>query len=402
MKKYDVAIIGGGAAGLMAAIWASKNGKSVILLEKNETLGRKILATGNGRCNLTNRYAEANNYHGANKEFIENVLDKFTPGETIKFFESLGVILKEEDRGRIFPRTNEAQTIVSALTHEIANFDITVLTNTNVRGFKKNDLWKINLQNKGSIEAKRIIVSCGGQSAPQLGTSGDGYYWLEKLGHTIIPARAALTPIETETDSIKDVQGLRIEGQATIMAGNKIVAQKDGDILFTHFGLSGPAIMALAREINPQENLKISIDLFPETNINDLDQKVKLIFDQNGAKSLKNSLSGIVPSSFALAVLKKLNLNETKKTAEISKQDRLNIVNNFKNFQLDLKGLRSFKESQVTAGGVSANEVNPQTMQSKIIPGLFFAGEILDVDGDSGGFNLQWAWSTGFIAGNNV
>lgn len=402
MNKFHLAIIGGGAAGSMAAISAASKNKSVILLERNDKIGKKILATGNGRCNLTNINAAADRYHGASPEFINSVLRKFDQRKTMSFFESLGIILKEEDNGRIFPRNNQASTIRDTLEYEIKRKNVCIKTNSLVRKIEKNIDWQILLENGQEIRAEKLIITTGGKAACQFGSSGDGYYWAEKLGHKINTTYPALVPIETEEKWVKDVQGTKVEGKVSVSLSNKIIGHKQEDILFTHFGLSGPAVMAQARLMAAKigsDSLKIHLDLFPEISNKDLNEKIKKIFETSGAKFVKNCLGGAIPVNLAVVILRNISINPEKKVATISKVDREKIVVNLKNIELTPKKLLSFKEAQVTSGGVCADEINPETMESKIVPGLYFAGEIIDVDGDSGGFNLQWAWSSGHLAG---
>jgi len=409
---YDIAVIGGGAAGLMSAVIASQSKKSVILIEKNIDLGRKILATGNGRCNLTNRLTNVSRYHGGNTTFIESVLKQFDQFKTIRFFEDLGLVLKEENLGRIFPRTDEAKSVVDALAYELKKNNVEISFNNQVRKLEilklakgETSLFKITLENSTQIQAKNVILTVGGQASPQFGSTGDAYFWLKNFGHTITPLYPALTPIETIETWPKEIQGLKIEGKVTATVDSKVVNEKNGDLLFTHFGISGPAAMAQAAAIGPYLNksdIKIHIDLFPDQSVSDVDEIIKKIIDSNGAKQIKNTLFGLIPSRLAPIILTNLNIDPDKKSAEISKNNRLEIAKTLKNITLTVSNTRSFKEAQVTHGGVNLDEVNSETMESKIITGLYLAGEILDVDGDSGGFNLQWAWSSGHLAGTNA
>lgn len=402
MKKNDLAIIGAGPAGIMAAITASKNNQSVVLIDRNQVIGRKILATGNGRCNITNRLANPLNYHGADFLFIQKVLKNFDQFDTISFFENLGLVLKEEDSGRMFPRTNQATTVVDALEHELVSLGVSVKLNSLVRSIKNNGQWEIFLENKETIMADKLILALGGQAACHLGSSGDGYYWAKNLGHTIVPIYPALVPIETIETWPREVQGLKVEAKVTGLIDGEIIREKEGDVLFTHFGLSGPAAMAEAGAVGQavgNKKAKIILDLFPDKSIQELDDLLKKSLDVNGAKQIKNTLAGFIPLNLCIVIMNNLDINPDKKTAEITKEERQKIIQALKRLTLNVKSLRPFKEAQVTSGGISTEEIDPETMESKIIKGLYFAGEIMDVDGDSGGFNLQWAWSTGYTAG---
>lgn len=404
MNKFDIAIIGAGAAGSMAAIQASQNRKQVILIERNDKIGKKILATGNGRCNLTNINTNPAKYHGADFDFISSILNQFNAQKTMEFFENLGIILKEENNGRIFPRNNQASTVVDGLEYELKRKKIVIKTNSLVRSIKKEDIWKIKLDSGNEIHARKLIITTGGKASHHLGSSGDGYFWVEKLGHKIVPTYPALTPIEIKEIWIQKAQGIKIEGKVAAKIDDKIVCEKTGDILFTHFGISGPAVMAQARVVAPNlgKNIKICIDLFPDITKNQLDKKIQKIFEANGAKSPKNCLAGIIADNLSAIIIDNLGFGAIKKSAEFSKLNRLKIVGALKNIVLTPTNVRPFKEAQVTSGGIDSREIDPATMQSKIIADLYFAGEIIDVDGDSGGFNLQWAWSSGYLAGKSA
>lgn len=400
-NNFDVAIIGGGPAGIMSAIITSEK-HSVILIEKNEFVGRKILATGNGRCNLTNCDIKIDRYHGGDLDFIKKVLANFNQFDTMKFFENLGVVLKEEDNGRIFPRTNQAQTIVDALTDELIENKVNIKTNSAVKNvIKTDDIFKVILQNGDIFNSKKLILSTGGKASAHLGSSGDGYFWVENMGHTTTPTSPALVPIETVETWPAEISGLKVEGKSTVTVEGVVISEKSGDILFTHFGVSAPAIMYHATHIGPHlgKNIKIHLDLFPDLDIKALDNKLTQLFAVSGKKAIKNTLSGIIPSNLAPVILNLLDIKQDKKTAEVSKEDRLIIATILKDLILTVKQLRPFKEAQVTRGGITLTEIDANSLQSKIVPGLYFAGEILDCNGDSGGFNLQWAWSSGHLAG---
>jgi len=405
MKIFDIAIVGAGPAGIMAAITAAKKGKRVILLEKNNIIGRKILATGNGRCNLTNKNIDVARYHGANPEFIKQILSVFDQYKVMEYFESLGVILKEEDNGRVFPRTNQATSIVEALNYELKHLRVTIETNALVKKIKYKKNWIVaGIRPAGDfqIEAKNLIITTGGKATFQFGSSGDGLFWSEKFGHTIISPQPALVPLETVETWPKNIQGLRIEGMAEVIADGITISKSYGDILFTHFGLSGPAIMKQSRNVSlllPTKKVVMRIDTIPEETEKNLDKKIEIILNLNGAKSVKNALSGFIPAELINIILVNLLIDSEKKSSRVSKLERTAIIKGLKNVILTISKTRSFKEAQVTAGGVAAEEIDTKTLESKKVPHLFFAGEIIDVDGDSGGFNLQWAWSSGYLAG---
>lgn len=408
IKIYNIAIVGGGASGMMAGLIASQNTDSIILIEKNPELGRKILATGNGRCNLTNKNTNKSYYHGGDSDFIEKVLNQFDQSKTMRFFEDLGLFLKEENLGRIFPRSDEASSVVEALRYELQKNHVEMVLGNQVRKLAQEGethLFEILLQNNHKIYAKKLILTTGGQSAAHLGTTGDAYFWLKSLGHSITPLYPALTPLETAEIWPKELQGLKIEAKVTTTIDNKPIFKKTGDLLFTHFGVSGPAAMAQAGSFSPflgKNEIKIHLDLFPNEDAKQIDQILQNFINGNGAKQIKNTLSGLIPSRLAPVLLSNLNINPDKKSAEVSKSDRISLSHYLKDIDLTITNTKSFKEAQVTHGGVNLDEVNATTLESKIVPNLYLAGEVLDVDGDSGGFNLQWAWSSGHLAGKSI
>lgn len=402
MTKYDIAIIGAGPAGIMAAIIAKRNGANVVLIEKNESIGRKILATGNGRCNITNRNTKTENYHGSTSVFVGSILSAFDQNKTINFFEDLGLVLKEEDRGRMFPRTNQAKTVVDILSHELERLRIPVLLNSEVRQIDKKSNWDIRLLDGLIVESDKLILTTGGRASHQLGSTGDGHYWVKKLGIQVGDIYAALVPMETRESWVRRVQGLKAEAEASFYIDGKLVSKRSGDLIFTHYGISGPAVMSQARFVAPDAGAKqveVKLDFVSEKSNSELDQLIAKIFNSTGHKSVKNSLLGMIPSNLIPIVLEHAQIDPAKKAAEISKAQRGEIVKNLKSLTLNIAKLRPLKEAQVTRGGIITDKIDSKTLESKTVKNLFFAGEILDVDGDSGGFNLQWAWSSGYVAG---
>lgn len=406
MNIYDIVIIGAGPSGIMAAISAAESGRSILLIEKNEKIGKKLLATGNGRCNLTNINVSNKNYSSDDLNFVESVISQLDQNKTIDFFESLGVMLKVEDKGRVFPRTNQASTILHVLSDQLNRKNITLLTGKTVLNVTNKDQgWEVKLNDK-IVCGKKLLITTGGKAAHYLGSSGDGLFWAERIGHKISPIHAALVPINILEKWPKDVMGLKVNGKARIVNQNKILLEKSGDILFTHFGLSGPAIMGLSSSISKliAKGLKpkISLDLFPEKTEKSLDELIKKVLNVSGAKQLKNALLGVLPHNLIGQIIKIAEIPGEQKSAEITRSDREKLITTLKNIEFTPVSTRPLKEAQVTAGGISTAEVNKRTLESKICPTLFFAGEILDVDGDSGGYNLQWAWSSGYVAGKGM
>lgn len=403
--QYDVAVIGAGPAGIMAAIFAARGGARVVLLEKNDQTGRKILATGNGRCNLTNKNIELSRYHGQDVGFTRPIFSSFDQVGTMKFFEDMGVVLKEEDRGRIFPRTNQATTVTEALSHELQELGVEIKLGFTVKSIQHNSDWTITNDAGAQIFARNLILTTGGKAAHQFGSSGDGLFWAKNLGHTIVPIHAALAPIEVSEPWVSELMGIKLTAKVQLLANDELITRREGDIIFTHFGISGPAVMGLAREVDPiieaKQVVQISIDLLPDITSEKLDSMIVDQIAANSKKLVSSIIAGFVPKNLVPRILSFSGIMIDTKAAEISKASRRNIIGTLKDFRLTVTKVRPLKEAQVTAGGVSTAEVDA-TLQSKIVPTLYFAGEILDIDGDSGGFNLQWAWSSGAVAGQGA
>lgn len=392
MSKHDLAIIGAGPAGITAAITASERGKRVILIERNAQVGRKLLSTGNGRCNLTNTHVSADRYHGATPEFIDAVIRQFDQNATMHLFRDLGLMLKEEDEGRIFPRTNQASSVVEVLKRKLSSNKVDIALNAQVMAVEKPSAWKLSLADGTHVEADRLIIAAGGRAAHQLGSTGDGLSWARKLGHTLVRTHAALVPLDTVEKWPGEIQGTKVEARVWATTDDRTISEATGDLLFTGYGVSGLSVMAIAGRIATAveaSRVRLHIDLFPEMTAEQLERTLSDILDTNSVMTLRDALIGLLPANM-IAVALSLCGQDQQRTA---------IANTLKDMPLTISKLRPFKEAQVTAGGVSAEEIDPRTMQSKLVPGLFFAGEVIDVDGDSGGFNLQWAWSSGRVAG---
>jgi len=402
MKKYDAAIIGAGPAGIMAAIAASRNRKRIVLIDRNSQIGRKLYSTGNGRCNLTNKAVTVDRYHGASPEFIRTVIGQFDQHATMEVFENLGLLLKEEDNGRIFPRTNQAASVVGVLEQCLSRGNVNILTDSQVIGIEKTAAWKISLANGGQLAADKLLIATGGRAAHHLGSTGDGLYWAEKLGHSLTPIHAALVPIETVEQWPKDVKGIKVEAYIWATIGENKLSEGYGDLMFTNYGVSGLAVMAQAGSIAPHlktSEVMLHIDLFPDMDEGHLDKIVLHALQNSGKASVKDALVGILQGSLIPVALNLAGIDNTVESKSVLRRKRRSLVKLLKGITLTVLKLRPLKEAQVTAGGVDTNEIDAQTLQSKLVEGLYFAGEVIDVDGDSGGFNLQWAWSSGYVAG---
>lgn len=403
-KLFDTIIIGGGAAGMIAGInaaWSNPK-QNILIIEKNWILGKKVLITGNGRCNLSNTNLSPDKYYGENTKCLYNIFNRFSFNDTIKFFERLGVKLKTETDSRVFPVTDKASTVVDALSNELSRLRVRVYVKERImKLIPIKDGWQI-ITNKNIYETKSVIIATGGKSYPESGSTGEGYDIARKLGHRIIEPRPALVSLELKEGIFKELQGVKTNVALTLTAQRKVVARRTGEMLFTHFGISGPVVLDMSRLIidslhNP--NFIVSVNFLPEPeNTGNL----ILLFKTQVKKTLINAMSGFLPKKLCLVLLEELKLDKNKQASQIIKQEMQLITGRLTNWQLQIKGPRSYDESMVTAGGIAMDEVNPKTMESEKAKGLYFAGEILDIDGVSGGYNLQFAWSSGYIAGNSV
>jgi len=408
--KFDVAIVGAGPAGIMAAIIASELGHSVILIEKNKQLAKKLLLTGNGRCNLTNaefNLRELVKNYGKNGEFLFHAFFVFGPKETINFFEKLGVKTKTEADKRVFPISDEADEILEALKEELEKNKVKILFNSKVIDVEKksNKIDKIILES-GEVKAKRYILATGGKSYTQTGSDGFGYNLAKKLGHTVVSPSPALCPIRLSTMTGKNLQGISLKNvRLNILQNGKKKISEAGEIMFTHFGISGPAILNISGKIGElleAGKVIISLDLFPELNQEEVLKSFEEILQKYPRQIVKNILCKIAPERFVDVLLETARMDPMKIANNMSKIERASIVKILKNFEMIVEDIMGFDNAMVTRGGVSLEEIDHKTMKSKIINNLYFAGEMIDIDGKTGGFNLQACWSTGYLAGKNI
>ena len=405
MKK--IIVVGGGAAGIMAAIVAAQNGAQVILFEKMTKIGRKLSITGKGRCNLTNsaNVEEIIKNIPGNGKFLYSALKNFSPADTVNFFENLGVATKIERGGRIFPQSDDANEVIDALIKKMAILGVEVKTNSPVTEIISAQKKIVGVLVGGKkIFADSVILATGGLSYPKTGSTGDGFKFARRLGHTITEILPALVPLEVEDEFIGDLQGLSLKNvRAKLLADSKKISEQFGEMLFTHFGLSGPIILTLSRQaaklLADKKFVEVEISLKPALSFEQLDARILRDFDKFRGKILKNSLIDLVPAKLIPIILDRAFLAENKKVDDLTTAERRRLVETLRGLSFEIKKTRPISEAIVTAGGVSVKEINPKTMESKIIAGLFIAGELLDVDGFTGGFNLQAAWATGFVAG---
>lgn len=409
-NSFDIAVIGGGPAGMMAAGRAAELGAKVILIEKNETLGKKLLITGKGRCNFTHNEFDLRKFaekFGRNGRFLYSALAVFGAREVIDFFESRGVKAKVEQGDRIFPEKGNAQDVLNIFIKYLAEGKVNILLNARVSGFKqeKGKISQVLLGDR-EISADKYILCTGGKSYPQTGSIGDGYRWAEQLGHIIIPPVPALNPVKTSDGWAKELQGLSLKNiSLQLFQNNKKKDERFGEMLFTHFGVSGPIVMDMSKNIGEllkSGPVKLILDLKPALDFKKLDRRIRRDFQEFKGRMFKNSLKGLLPLSMIPVIIKLSGIGPEKKVDYISREERNKLVHLLKELELTPTGLLGFKWSVVTSGGVALKEVNPDTMGSRKIKNLYFAGEILDLDGPSGGYNLQECWGTGYLAGKSA
>ena len=412
-----VVVIGGGPAGMLAAISAAKSGNSVTLLEKNNILGKKILITGKGRCNITSSLDISdfiNNIPG-NGRFLYSAFENFTNEDIIDLLKSEGVKVKEERGNRIFPVSDKAEDVRAALERVAKKSGVQVKLNSKVDKIEveENKIKRVVCDNE-KYDADKVILATGGRSYPLTGSNGEGYKIAEKVGHTIKPVRGSLVPLLADKEVCSRMQGLSLRNVGITMFDlekDKKIYSDFGEMLFTHFGVSGPTILSGSAHLLRYKDVdkKISdkkvvlkIDLKPALSMEQLDARILRDFTEVKNKQFKNSLDKLLPKKMIDVVIDKSKINPDKHVNEITREERLNLVKLLKDFEVRIDGFRPVDEAIVTAGGINVKEINPKTMESKIISGLYFAGEIIDVDAYTGGFNLQIAYSTGFTAGQNL
>lgn len=405
MRK--VIVIGGGAAGMFAAYAAAKSGKKVILFEKNEKLGKKLYITGKGRCNLTTSVPIKNFFSSvvSNPKFLFGSINNFSSQDVMNFFEENGLTLKIERGNRVFPASDKASDVTKTLEKVLINNGVDIRLNTEVKGINIIDSVINGVETTfGNESCDSVIVCTGGISYPLTGSTGDGYRFAKKAGHVITELRSALVGIELQGVEYAQMQGLTLKNVSiTAKYNEKIVYTDFGELLFTHFGISGPIVLSCSSIINRLElcKVKIIIDLKPALSVDVLDNRLLKEFRENNVKKISNVMRSLLPASLIESVLKRSGINPNKNCSEITVNERRNLINSLKNFTFDVKKLRNIEEAIVTSGGVSVKEISPKTMESKIVQGLFFAGEVIDVDAFTGGYNLQIAFSTGYAAGLN-
>ena len=406
-----VVIIGGGAAGMAAAIGAAECGHDVSVYEKNEKLGKKIYITGTGRCNLTNGCDTEDLFRNmvSNGKFLYSAIYGFTNFDIVDLVEANGCPVKEERGARMFPVSDHASDVTGALERKMKSLGVKIFLNEPVRDIVIRDekAAGIILEKSGkSVDADAVVIATGGLSYPSTGSTGDGYRFAKEAGHTVTPLSPALVPFVCAEDDVKELQGLSLRNiEVTVWNGKKVLWKEFGEMLFTHFGVSGPVVLSAssyAAKIIKKTPLRMDIDLKPALSKEQLDARILRDFDEAKNKQFKNSLNHLFPAKLIPVMIERSGIDPEKQVNEVTAEERKRLVDLTKAFSVTLTGLRGYNEAIVTQGGVNVKEVNPSTMESKKLQGLYFAGEVLDLDGVTGGFNLQIAWSTGMLAGRSV
>ena len=410
-KMKRVIVIGGGAAGMMAAIFAARNGNKVTIYEKNEKLGKKLFITGKGRCNITNACDIEQLFQAVmtNRKFLYSSFYAFDNQQTMEFFKEIGLQLKVERGERVFPVSDKSSDVIKVLENELRKLKVDIHFRSNVKEIIiENDMAKgvVLEQEKRLIEAEAVIIATGGKSYEATGSTGDGYQFASKAGHMIKELQPSLVPFEIKENFCKKMQGLSLKNiKVTVKSGKKTIYEDMGEMLFTHFGISGPLILTASTQIHkylPQKNLTVHIDLKPALSEEELDIRVLKDFNTFANKQFKNALDKLLPKKMIPIIIELSGIDSEKKVNAITKEERHSLVHCMKNLTIHVSGLRGFQEAIITKGGIHVKEVNPGTMESQLVKGLYFCGEVLDLDAVTGGYNLQIAWSTGYLAGSSV
>ena len=401
--KTEIAVIGGGASGLMAAITAKKSGKEVIILERKDRILKKVLITGNGRCNITNVNANISNYFGKNISSVENILNRFTPQDTMDFFNELGIICNEENRGKVYPLSGQASSVVDALRFEAERLGIKIETEFYVRKIEKDGFkLRIYSEDRKKIEAGRVILAAGGQSYPELGSNGSGFELAKELGHSVTKLSPSIVQLKTEKNQVKGLQGIKTDVAVTAYGDNKKICTYDGELLFTDYGISGNVVFNISFVMPLYKNVEFEIDFMEKFDYNELYEMLKERKRILSHLTMENYFNGMINKKLGQFLSKVSGIEKlSKPVKDLNDSDIRKLCTVLKKYRVKILETTGFKNAQVTAGGVSLDEVNTETLESKIVKGLYFSGEVLDVYGECGGFNLQWAWASGYIAGEN-
>jgi len=404
MNNETMIIIGAGAAGLCAAIMSARSGQQVTLLEQNNKIGKKILVSGNGKCNIDNKYINLNRFHSQNPDFIEEVLDGYGFEVVEKFFTSLGLELVEGKEGKMFPMSLQASSVVELLEYEAKRAGVQIICDCAVTSINKDtDTFTLETS-QGTKTCEKLLLASGSPAAPQLGGSNSGYAFATKMGHSLIPRHPSLVQLCSEEEWVKGASGVKVAGLAKLYTNGEYITEKKGDLLFTNYGISGLAILDLSREVSTRlanfDYCELSLDLMPALSKGKLTNLLLKRIQEGNEKPLNLWLQGVVNKKL-IAIIVKQSKCKVKKEGELNRKEINKLVHTIKNLKLSINDTKGFKGAEVVTGGICTREINSLNMESKLVPNLFFAGEILDVDGDRGGFNFHWAWVTGMRVARN-
>ena len=402
--KTEIAVIGGGASGMIAAITARKSGKEVVVLERKDRILKKVLITGNGRCNITNVNANISNYFGKNISSVENILNSFNPQDTMDFFNGLGIVCNEENRGKVYPLSGQASSVVDALRFEAEKLGVRIETEFYVRKIEKEGFkFKIYSEERKKIEAGRVIIAAGGQSYPELGSNGSGFELAKELGHSVTRLSPSIVQLKTEKHQVKGLQGIKTDVAVTAYGDNKKICTYDGELLFTDYGISGNVVFNISFVMPLYKNVEFEIDFMEKFDYNELYEILKERKKIMSHLTMENYFNGMINKKLGQFLSKVSGIEKlSKPVKDLNDSEIRKLCTVLKKYRIKILDTTGFKNAQVTAGGVSLDEVNSETLESKIVKGLYFSGEVLDVYGECGGFNLQWAWASGYIAGKNA
>lgn len=412
--KYDVIVIGAGTSGMMAAVSAAEHGAKTLLLEKNKRLGKKLLLTGGGRCNVTNNRSkeEVIAHIPGNGKFLFSAFSQFDNHQIMAFFEEHGVHLKEEDHGRMFPVSNRSKSVVNCLSEQLEQLHVTIKTEASVKNIlaENNQITGVELNSGETYQTACLIVATGGKTYQHTGSTGDGYRFAKKLGHTVTPLFATEAPLVSNEPFIrnKQLQGLSMQDVSLSILGpkEKPIVTHQMDLLFTHFGLSGPAALRCSMFVNKllesASEVTAILDVFPEKDAPTLTRELELVKKEGANKSVKNALKFLLPERYLLFLLEKATIDENKPYKQLEPKELEKFVTLLKNFPIKINGTWPIEKSFVTGGGISLKEITPKTLESKIVAGLFFTGEVLDINGYTGGYNITAAFVTGYVAGKHA